>query len=110
LHGNGRITASVGRADGLEERTEELDMSTVGASGNSFVQVQAVWKRGQPQSSGAAQGDAPSQSFAPTSTQAANTSSSPPPQPGAKAATSVGTFPRFEPQTLQTLLALQSVK
>jgi hypothetical protein len=85
-------------------------MSTVGASSNNFTQLQAVFKRGQAQNSGAAQGDAPSQSFAPTGQQTTNTQSSPPPpQPGAKAATSSGTFPRFEPQTLQTLLALQSV-
>jgi hypothetical protein len=85
-------------------------MSTVSASSNNLPQLQ-VWKRGQTQSGGAAQGDAPSQSFAPTSQQTTNTPSSlPAPQAGAKAATSAGTFPRFEPQTLQTLLALQQVK
>ncbi len=86
-------------------------MSTIGASnGNSpYVQVQTLWKRGQPQSS-AAQGDAPSQSFAATGPQNANTSSSTTAAPpSAKTtSTSVGTFPRFEPQTLQTLLAAQA--
>ncbi len=86
-------------------------MSTVGASNsnNPYAQLQALWKRGQSQSS-AAEGDAPSQSFAPTSSQSTNvpaaaTAAS---SPGAKTPTSAGTFPRFEPQTLQTLLALQA--
>ena len=86
-------------------------MSTVGASNgnNPFVQLQTLWKRGQSQSS-AAQGDAPSQSFAATGPQNANTSSSTTAAPAnvKTTYTSVGTFPRFEPQTLQTLLAAQA--
>jgi hypothetical protein len=86
-------------------------MSTVGASnGNTpFVQVQTLWKRGQSQSS-AAQGDAPSQSFAATGPQNSNTSSAATAAPPSvkTTSTSAGTFPRFEPQTLQTLLAVQA--
>lgn len=86
-------------------------MSTIGASSsnNPYAQVQALWQKGQSQSS-AAQGDAPSKSFALTSAQKTSV-----PSPavaaapsGAKPATSSGTFPRFEPQTLQTLIALQA--
>jgi anaerobic magnesium-protoporphyrin IX monomethyl ester cyclase len=48
-------------------------VSTIGASSsnNPYAQVQALWKRGQ--QSSAAQGDAASQSFAPTSSQSTNT-------------------------------------
>jgi hypothetical protein len=89
---------------------EERAMSTVGASNsnNPYAQLQALWKRGQSQSS-AAEGDAPSQSFAPTSSQSTNLpAAATAASPGAKTPTSAGTFPRFEPQTLQTLLALQA--
>ena len=86
-------------------------MSTIGASNsnNPYAQLQALWKRGQSQSS-AAQGDAPSQSFAATGPQNTNTSSSPATAPASAktTSTSAGTFPRFEPQTLQTLLAVQA--
>jgi len=88
-------------------------MSTIGASNgnNPYAQVQAqtLWKRGQ--QSSAAQGDAASQSFAPASAQSTNAPASPqPPAPSTKTSASVGTFPRYEPQTLQTLLALQAAK
>ena len=54
-------------------------MSTVGASNsnNPYAQLQALWQRGQSQSS-AAQGDAPSQSFALTSSQKTSVPSAPP--------------------------------
>jgi len=84
-------------------------MSTVGAPNGNYVTLQAQWKRGQTQSS-ATQGDAPSQTFLPIGSKpnaapAATTATT----PASKPTTSVGTFPRFEPQTWQTLLALQSV-
>ena len=86
-------------------------MSTVGASNsnNPFAQLQLLWKRGQSQSS-AAQGDAASQSSATTGAQNTNTTSSTAAAvPSVKTTpTSAGTFPRFEPQTMQTLLALQA--
>ena len=58
-------------------RFQERAMSTVSApnSNNLYIQLQAPWKRGQSQSS-AAQGDAPSQSFAATGPQNANATSS----------------------------------
>jgi hypothetical protein len=85
-------------------------MSTVGpsTSNSPYAQVQALWKKGQSQGS-AASGDAPSQTFSATSTQGAGAPAST--AAGAssgKTSTSGGTFPRFEPQTLQTLLALQT--
>ena len=88
-------------------------MSTIGASSgsNPYAQVQAqtLLKRGQ--QSSATQGDAASQSFAPTSAQSANATASPQPTaPTTKTSASAGTFPRYEPLTLQTLLALQTVK
>ncbi len=86
-------------------------MSTVGASNgnNPYVQAQTLWKRGQSQST-AARGDAPSQSFATTGPQNSNTSSATAATPPSvkTTSTSAGTFPRFEPQTLQTLLAVQA--
>ncbi len=85
-------------------------MSTVGASNsnNPYAQLQALWQRGQSQST-AAQGDAPSQSFALTSSQKTSVPSAPAAaSSSATPATSAGTFPRFEPQTLQTLIALQA--
>jgi hypothetical protein len=85
-------------------------MSTIGASNSNtpHAQLQALWQQGQSQSS-AAQGDAPSQSFAPTSSQKTNVLSPPSAaSSSAKPATSAGTFPRFEPQTFQTLIALQA--
>ncbi len=86
-------------------------MSTVGASNSNspYAQLQTLWKRGQSQSS-AAQGDAPSQSFAATRSPSTNLpAAAAAASSGAKApTTSAGTFPRFEPQTLQTLLALQA--
>ncbi len=86
-------------------------MSTVSPSNsnNLYIQLQAPWKRGQSQSS-AAQGDAPSQSLAATGPQNANaTSSTAAAPPSVKMTpTSAGTFPRFEPQTLQVLLAAQA--
>jgi hypothetical protein len=91
-------------------------MSTVGASNNNpYAYIQAQWQRGKTQSSAAQgstsqQGDAPSQTFTATSTQG---TSAPASTPAAPASTTTsgsggGTFPRYEPQTLQTLLALQS--
>jgi hypothetical protein len=85
-------------------------MSTVNASNsnNPYASVQALWQRGQAQS-GAAQGDAPSQLFTISSPRA---TSAPPSttaaRPNGAPLTSGGTFPRFEPQTLQALLALQT--
>jgi hypothetical protein len=109
LHHSLRVTASIGVAGGFEERA----MSTIGASSsnNPYANIQMLWKRGQAQSqSGAAQGDAPSQTFgATTSPQAANAPASPTAAPpSGKTSTSGGTFPRFEPQTLQALLAVQT--
>jgi hypothetical protein len=85
-------------------------MSTVGASSgnNPYANVQALLKRGQAQSS-AAQGDAPSQTFTATSPQSTSAPTSTPAAPaGGKASTSGGAFPRFEPMTLQALLAVQT--
>jgi hypothetical protein len=106
LHRRYRVTASIGVAGGFEERA----MSTIGASNsnNPYVAVQAQWQRGKTQSS-AAQGDAPSQSFTVTGPQGTSTPSSTTAAPsGGATSTSGGTFPRFEPQTLQALLALQT--
>jgi hypothetical protein len=85
-------------------------MSTIGASSgnNPYANVQALWKRGQAQSS-AAQGDAPSQTFTATGPQSTTLPSSTTAAPtGGKASTSGGAFPRFEPMTLQALLAVQT--
>jgi len=85
-------------------------MSTVNASNsnNPYASVQALWQRGQSQSS-AAQGDAPSQPFTVTSQSGANApSSTAAASSGGAASASGGTFPRFEPQTLEALLALQT--
>jgi hypothetical protein len=108
------VIASAGVTGGFEERA----MSTIGApsSNGPSANLQAQWKRGQTAGS-AAQGDAPSQSFteAPSPSfsaagpQAAGVPSAPAAgSAGGKASTSGGTFPRFEPQTLQVLLALQT--
>jgi hypothetical protein len=110
LHRDLRVTACTGAFIGVSGGFEERAMSTVGASNsnNPYAQLQALWQRGQSQSS-TAQGDAPSQSFAPTSSQKTNVSSPPPAaSSSAKPTTSAGTFPRFEPQTLQMLIALQA--
>jgi hypothetical protein len=84
-------------------------MSTIGASSNNpYANIQALWQRGKAQRS-AAQGDAPSQTFATTGPQATNAPSpAPAAASGGAASASGGTFPRFEPQTLQALLALQT--
>jgi hypothetical protein len=90
-------------------------MSTVGApsSNNPYAYLQPTKRPGQAQSS-AAQGDPQSQQFAVTapqstsaasSTTAASTATA---SSGSATSTSSSTFPRFEPQTLQALLALQS--
>jgi hypothetical protein len=88
---------------------EECAMSTVGASNNNpYANIQALWQRGKGQSS-AAQGDGASQAFAMTGPQATNVTSSPTVAASSgAAATSGGKFPRFEPQTLQALLAAQT--
>jgi hypothetical protein len=84
-------------------------MSSIGASNNNpNAYIQAMLQRGKPPSS-AAQGDAPSQTFTAVSPQS---TSAPAPaaaaSPSAAKSGSGGTFPKFEPQTLQTLLALQA--
>ncbi len=90
-------------------------MSTVGApsSNNPFTYVQTLRRQGQTQSS-AAQGDPQSQQFAvtgpqaPTALSSTSAASSATASSGSTTSTSSNTFPRFEAQTLQTLLALQS--
>lgn len=90
-------------------------MSTVGASSNNpYAYLQTVRRQGQAQSN-ATQSDSQSQQFTVTPPQGARTVSAP--SAGSTTATSSGgatstsggtTFPRYEPQTLQALLALQS--
>ncbi len=90
-------------------------MSTIGAptSNNPYSYVQTLRQQGQSQSS-AAQGDSQSQQFAVTGPQgvsaAAPVSAATPAaaSSGATASGSGGSFPRFDPQTLRTLLALQA--
>lgn len=86
-------------------------MPPVNASSNnaSGAGAQAVWQRGQSASS-AAQGDAASQPFTVMGRQSAKPlpSSGGLPPGGAPSANSTGAFPRFEWQTLGTLLALQT--
>jgi hypothetical protein len=83
-------------------------MSTVVTS-NSLAFTQSIRQRTKPQNSGATQGDAASQSFATTPTSPTTPPSAPTTSalPATKP-TSSGTFPRFEPQTLQVLLAQQT--
>ncbi len=90
-------------------------MTTVGAptGNNPYTYLQPTKRPGQPQSS-AAQGDPQSQQFAATAPQSTSAASSAPAtstaaaSPGSATSTTSSTFPRFEPQTLQALLALQS--
>jgi hypothetical protein len=90
-------------------------MSTVDgpSSNNPFAYLQTVRGQGQAQSS-AAQGDPQSQQFAVAAPQGASAAMaaaavpiSPAPS-GGKPPTAGTIFPRFEPQTLQALLALQT--
>jgi hypothetical protein len=83
-------------------------MSTVVTS-NSSAFTQSIWQRTKSQNSGAAQGDAASQSFPATAAPAATVAAAPATAaPSGTKTTSGGTFPRFEPQTLQVLLAQQA--
>ena len=84
-------------------------MSTVSASNsNPYAFTQATWQRAKSQSS-ATQGDAASQPSPATGPASATTAvTTTVVSPGSAKSTSSGGFPRFEPQTLQTLLAVQA--
>jgi hypothetical protein len=105
LHEGFASLASIASSGGFEE----CAMSTVGASNsNPYANVQVLWQRGKAQSS-AAQGDGASQAFATTGPQATSAASSPAiAASSGTASASGGKFPRFEPQTLQALLAAQT--
>lgn len=85
-------------------------MSTVSASSsnNPYTYLQPQRRQGS-----AAQSDSQSQQFpvsgpqAVSAVQSTNAAVTAPSPSGGAASTSSGTFPRFEPQTLQALLALQ---
>ncbi len=91
-------------------------MSVGASSNNPYAFIQAQWQRGKTQTpsstaqGSASQGDAPSQAFAAPSPQTATTPATTPAAAvsGKTAVSSGGTFPRYEHQTLQALLALQS--
>jgi len=87
-------------------------MPNVGATNGNIPSagLQPPWQRGKMQGS-TAQGDAPSQTFTAAPPQQANPTASAPTAASSGSKTgggSVGAFPRFEPQTLQTLLDVQA--
>jgi hypothetical protein len=86
-------------------------MSSVGApNGNNAYTAQTLWQRDKAQG-GAGHGDGPSQTFGATAPQATNSpASNTAAVSSGKVAVFGGTFPRFDPVTMRTLLALQTAK